>query len=314
MLFRWDAIVEASSYEIRVDKYQSSPYSFIETVYSEETSNTQTTIIFNDSLENQNYQFKLYARNPTGLLVGKLMVVYSNGCGWDYRFRIFSGGGPCAGDFDGDGDVDGGDLAALAANPDLLDLSVFASGFGKTDCPVIVTLNSTSGLDGFVTSGESAVTWSQIMVGDTSANVSVRGFLSFDISSIPPFANIVSATLRAYQEAVTRTPYADLGNVIVDHLDYGTTLDGTDYDLAALQSNVGTLSDNPTIEYKTLDVTTRVEADINDGRARSQYRLLYPTPTDGDSLRDAAFFTSAYPGTGNLPELVVTYQGPSGPE
>ena len=32
-----------------------------------------------DSLENQHYQFYLYARNSDGLLVGKLMVVYDNG-------------------------------------------------------------------------------------------------------------------------------------------------------------------------------------------------------------------------------------------
>ena len=43
---------------------------------------------------------------------------------------------PCEGDFDHDGDVDGSDLAQLAANPSLLDLAVFAADFGRTDCPV----------------------------------------------------------------------------------------------------------------------------------------------------------------------------------
>jgi len=38
------------------------------------------------------------------------------------------------GDFDEDGDVDGTDLAELAANPGLLDLSSFAAEFGRTDC------------------------------------------------------------------------------------------------------------------------------------------------------------------------------------
>lgn len=37
-----------------------------------------------------------------------------------------------AGDFDADGDVDGSDLATLAANPGLLDLAAFAADFGKT--------------------------------------------------------------------------------------------------------------------------------------------------------------------------------------
>ena len=41
----------------------------------------------------------------------------------------------CEGDFDGDGDVDGSDLAELVANPGLLDLSSFAAHFGRTNCP-----------------------------------------------------------------------------------------------------------------------------------------------------------------------------------
>ncbi len=41
----------------------------------------------------------------------------------------------CEGDFDDDRDIDGSDLAKLAADPDLLDLSTFAADFGRTDCP-----------------------------------------------------------------------------------------------------------------------------------------------------------------------------------
>ncbi len=170
-----------------------------------------------------------------------------------------------------------------------------------------VTLNSTKGVDGFVTSMGSAVTWTQIMVGDTGADIGVRGFLSFDISSIPPGSNIISSTLRNYQEAVIGTPYTDLGNVIVDHLDYGATLDGADYNLAALQDNIGILSNNASIEFKTLNVTARLQDDINNGRTRSQYRMLFPNPTDNDNIEDAAFFTQAKCGDYS-PELVVTYQ------
>ena len=42
----------------------------------------------------------------------------------------------CEGDFDEDGDVDGSDLAALAVNPDLLDLLLFTAHFGRVDCPL----------------------------------------------------------------------------------------------------------------------------------------------------------------------------------
>jgi len=42
----------------------------------------------------------------------------------------------CPADFDSDGDVDGSDLARLAANPSLLDVFSFAAHFGRTDCPL----------------------------------------------------------------------------------------------------------------------------------------------------------------------------------
>jgi hypothetical protein len=46
-------------------------------------------------------------------------------------------GVPCPGDFaPPDGDVDGADLAKLAADPGLLALSVFSETFGRVDCPV----------------------------------------------------------------------------------------------------------------------------------------------------------------------------------
>ena len=41
----------------------------------------------------------------------------------------------CPADFDSDGDVDGSDLARLAANPSLLDIFSFAAHFGRTYCP-----------------------------------------------------------------------------------------------------------------------------------------------------------------------------------
>jgi len=170
-----------------------------------------------------------------------------------------------------------------------------------------VTLNSTFGVDGFVTSGGSVVTWTQAMAGDTVVDTGVRGFVSFDIGTLPSGSNIISATLRIYQEAVNGAPYTDLGNLLVDHLDYGGTLVGADYNSAPIQANIGTLSTDAVIEFKTLDVTLRLQDDIDNTRTRSQYRLLFPIETDNDSVEDAAFFTSANIG-GNTPELVVTYE------
>ena len=41
----------------------------------------------------------------------------------------------CEGDFDGDGDVDGSDLATYAAGGTGITLEAFAAHFGRTDCP-----------------------------------------------------------------------------------------------------------------------------------------------------------------------------------
>ena len=173
-----------------------------------------------------------------------------------------------------------------------------------------VTLNSTPGVDGFVTSSGSVLTITQTIVGDTYVNTGCRGFVSFNIMSIPPGSTIISAALRMYQEGVNGTPYTNLGSISVDHVDYGPNLDAADYDQAALQENIGILSNNATLEFKTLDVTARLQDDMDHGRTRSQYRLLFPTETDNDGVEDATFFTSANVGD-NTPELVVTYQGAS---
>jgi hypothetical protein len=44
-------------------------------------------------------------------------------------------GPKCEGDYDGDGDVDGADLAEYLIDSGGLDLEVFAANFGKVNCP-----------------------------------------------------------------------------------------------------------------------------------------------------------------------------------
>ena len=186
-------------------------------------------------------------------------------------------------------------------------LFLVAESFAATT----VTLKSNPSLTAYMTSSGSFVAGgAQIMVGDTTVNTGVRGFLSFDISTIPPGVNILSATLRVYQEGFNGTPYTDLGTVNVDHLDYGSTLDAGDYSAAALQGNVGALSNNTTIELKTLDVPSSVQNDITMSRIHSQYRMLFPVSTDNDGVEDATFFTGVL--RANEPELVVTFE-PSTP-
>ena len=51
------------------------------------------------------------------------------------------------GDFDSDGDVDGNDLAALIANQGLLDISTFATNYGRSEFNGQVWLTTFGGRD-----------------------------------------------------------------------------------------------------------------------------------------------------------------------
>src|SRR5438477_6921840 len=115
----------------------------------------------------------------------------------------------------------------------MLFLSLTACSGSDSSPPV--TLTSQSTLDGVVSSNSVAVAngfTSPPFAGDfdsTAQGIGARQFYSFDISSIPSTATVTSATLRLFQAFTMGQPYSQLGNVLVDHLDYGLSLDGTDY-------------------------------------------------------------------------------------
>jgi parallel beta-helix repeat protein len=178
-----------------------------------------------------------------------------------------------------------------------------------------VTLYSETALDGLIIHEDGANSGESINVGDyyTDHEYYFRGFVSFDISSFPLWAVIDSATLRMYQYSTTGTPYTDLGDLIVDHLNYGDTLDSDDFDLAALQDDIGTLSTDDTVEWKELDVTDSFQNDFDNLRTHSQYRLRFsPLEINNNEVSDCVYLESAdnFGTTGNIPELVIAYSHP----
>jgi len=182
--------------------------------------------------------------------------------------------------------------------------------------PQILEIISAATLDGWVESNGSANSdMGGPLTGDFEHNnpgVGYRQFFSFGLSDIPDGTTIISASLELFQTNDHGNPFTDLGDVVVDHLDYGETLDGDDYNMVALTSNIGTLSDNTTEEYKILDVTTYVQTDYAATRDYSQYRVWFSVlDNDNDGVRDSVSFTDAEDSccsTGNLPKLVVVYE------
>ncbi len=182
---------------------------------------------------------------------------------------------------------------------------------------ITVTLYGQAPLDGFRANNGGGNNTVDVRVGNgaffgsPSEELVIRGFMSFDLTGIPATADIKSIQLRFYQVNVTGTPYAKLGNPVMQHVDYGGALDNAAYDAPVLHS--ATLSPHTgSGEWYTITATTItdwIENDLTSGRTRFQFRLQFSTETDGDGLQDTISFESGdnYFGTGNVPQLVITY-------
>ncbi|MCC7571870.1 MAG: PKD domain-containing protein [Candidatus Methanofastidiosum sp.] len=136
--------------------------------------------------------------------------------------------------------------------------------------------------------------------GDQVANLQIKCFLSFDISSIPAGATITSATLGLTDNTITLgNPFATLGNLRVYYVDYGTSLTVSDYNgprLATVWSGSSAPSD-------VMDVKAELANAVASGKKNLQFRIEYTTPTDNDGAVDRITF--------NNPTLLYFYSSPS---
>jgi DNA-binding beta-propeller fold protein YncE len=186
--------------------------------------------------------------------------------------------------------------------------------------PSTATLDGVVRFDGAVATPVPTGTSEAPRTGDTEPDLFTRTiyrqFYSFSIAAmqIPVGSSVHAATLRLYQAGLSPdTPYGigGLGNVIVDHLDYGGTLNNVDYSSPSLTPNIGTLSSNGTLGYKELGVTTYVQSDVTNTRQHSQYRLLFSSETNVDAADDYAYFTDAEDSCCTInrpPQLVITVE------
>ncbi|OGM12553.1 hypothetical protein A2V80_00090 [Candidatus Woesebacteria bacterium RBG_16_39_8b] len=171
------------------------------------------------------------------------------------------------------------------------------------------TLSGDKNLDGFQSSNGGGNLTLDIRAG-RNVNLVTRGFVSFDISSLPKTSTITEVTLRLYQAKTVGNPYGSGGNLIVDHLKFEDNLENADYGAPALLSSFATLSTNAAVEWKEVDVKSEVMDDLSNSRSLSQYRIHFNTEnTGGDVIGDFVYIESAdnSEATGNTPQLVIKY-------
>jgi outer membrane biosynthesis protein TonB len=182
---------------------------------------------------------------------------------------------------------------------------------------VTVTLYGQAALDGFQANNGGGNTSADIrfgngiMVGSPSYELVTRGFMSFDLSGIPASADVKSIELRFFQAQVTGDPYGKLGNPLLKHVDYGSSLENADYNGPELASAILSPRTSAGQWYIITSSTLAdwIEQDLAAGRTRFQGRLQFSTETDGDGIQDSVSIESGDNalGTGNLPTLTFTY-------
>jgi hypothetical protein len=166
-----------------------------------------------------------------------------------------------------------------------------------------------------------STSYSDIMVGDWWQMVPDgnenwnRGYLSFNISTVSDTIQTVVMCIYQFESIGNSTSgiFPTLGsNCLIDHIAYGDTLDTLDWaagdigDSQTITSEFGNISSSPDTGWKTLDITSCLQADLAAGRSRTQFRIRFSFDTDHDWLSDhLSFYTGN--STINRPHLMISY-------
>lgn len=181
-------------------------------------------------------------------------------------------------------------------------------GSGSPD-PVTVTLVAAfDNLNGRVGS-TGQVDFGDPDVGDQTVGRGLRGFVSFEIGTLPAGATVESATLILQTYYVGGAPFTKLGSLLVDHVVYGTVLEAGAYARSPLTAGIGVLASDATLGPKSVVVTAQLQTDLLAGHAQSQYRLRFPVENNGDTVEDFAdIYGASTAEPERRPRLVVTYR------
>ena len=181
--------------------------------------------------------------------------------------------------------------------------------FGPDVSVRTLSIVSEASADGAITGEGDVFTASEPAAGNDNFEVTTRGFFRFRHGITATGATVRSAMLRIYQREVVGTPYV-MSPLFVDHVDLGAGLDGTDYNAPAIEALFGVLSTDDAVEYKTVDVTAQVQADLSRGSPTCDFRVRFNPEADSDGIRDYCLLTDGENtlGTGSQPVLLITLE------
>jgi len=211
-------------------------------------------------------------------------------------------------------------------------LCTIEPGYTCTGTPSVCSLPSTEaffysvgGEDGWlrgIASNNSSVavtasnnSSSGLRVGDESRNYTYRSILSFDTSSLPDNAVVVSAKLELRRGSTTGSnPWPLLGNVIISlkkgffggSAQLGTDDFGAAPDFAQ-GGSFGNLGGSGTLY--SIPLASQGVGFVN-LQGRTQLRLGFATPTNNDGKNSFAGFYPGEASTRDRPRLRVVYQAP----
>jgi hypothetical protein len=186
-----------------------------------------------------------------------------------------------------------------------------SGGGGAGAVPVTVTLLSSGSYDGSWSGNPSGPIFSSsLYVGDWSGPAQgFRGFVSFDLSALPPGVTVLDATLVLNAFFTNVTSSATLGDLFIDHVVYGLVLEPGAYSRSGPADAIATLSPPLALGPHSIPVTSAVVNDFG-VRPQSQFRLRFGVETNNDASLDRINFHSSTTAqaVSERPMLVVTYQ------
>jgi hypothetical protein len=151
-------------------------------------------------------------------------------------------------------------------------------------------------------------------LGDDASNRQYRAILSFDTSSLPNNAEVLSATLKIQQSGapVGSNPFNVLGNLWADIRQgpFGSlTLQLADFNAAASAVKVGAFNKTPSSGWYS-DLLNAIGLSKINKTGPTQFRLYFGMDDNNNRRADYMKFTSGNGAASSRPQLIITYKLP----